>query len=224
MSGRQRILDRIRKCLRLAESPEPNEAAAALRQAQALMAKHGVSEDEIRMADVREARAKAGRAQRPPVWIVYLANVVAEAFGVEVYLSREPDKPGNFVFCGVQPSEEIARYAFDVLRRRCTVARQQFYRRTRGKRRNRIARADTYAAAWVYGVQQQVADFAQAVPAIVGQYLRERHPGLQMVSGRNRVQSGYRKEAAAGMCDGASVELHHGVNGSEPARRIGEEG
>lgn len=44
--------DAIRKaraCFRLAMSPEPAEAAAALRQAQRLMRRHGLSEADLRI-------------------------------------------------------------------------------------------------------------------------------------------------------------------------------
>ena len=50
-----KILGKIKKCLALSGSSNPNEAATALRQAHALMAKHGVSTHEITMADKLKA-------------------------------------------------------------------------------------------------------------------------------------------------------------------------
>ena len=44
---RDRVIERIRKCLALGESPEPHEAAAAKRQAEKLMRAHNVSRAEI---------------------------------------------------------------------------------------------------------------------------------------------------------------------------------
>lgn len=42
-----KILAKIKKCLALASSSNPNEAATALRQARALMEKHGVTSESI---------------------------------------------------------------------------------------------------------------------------------------------------------------------------------
>ena len=53
------ILCKIKKCLALSASSNPHEAAAALRQAHALMNKHGVSAHEVTMADIGEARLEA---------------------------------------------------------------------------------------------------------------------------------------------------------------------
>ena len=39
---RDEAMARVRKCFRLGRSPNPHEAAAALRQAQALMRAHGI--------------------------------------------------------------------------------------------------------------------------------------------------------------------------------------
>lgn len=44
---REKVLDRIRKCLALSKSANEHEAAAALRQAQKMMDQHGVSEDDV---------------------------------------------------------------------------------------------------------------------------------------------------------------------------------
>lgn len=72
---RAKILSRIRKCLALAQSSEPHEAAAALRQAQKLMAQHGIDAVDIELSAVVEAYVPAGRsAQVPPRWLAALAQ------------------------------------------------------------------------------------------------------------------------------------------------------
>jgi hypothetical protein len=40
---REKLMDKIQKCLRLAKSSEPAEAAAALRQAQKMMAANNIT-------------------------------------------------------------------------------------------------------------------------------------------------------------------------------------
>ena len=54
-----KVLGKIKKCLALSSSDNPHEAAAAMRQAHALMAAHGVSAEQITMADIGEAHASS---------------------------------------------------------------------------------------------------------------------------------------------------------------------
>lgn len=223
MSERRRIIDRIRKCLRLSQSPEPNEAAAALRQAQALIAEHGVSEDELRLADVEHRKTTAGRSViRPPLWLTQLAKTVASAFGVSYHYEVQYDAPCRFVFVGVKPSAEVAEYAFTVLRRKCTAARAVYYRTRRGKRSSRTRKADAYAIGWVFAVSIKVTAFASEYPPVVGQYLRAHFPGLTTMQANNRMKSRDRNDACRGLEDGSSVELQHGMSGASAPARLGD--
>lgn len=62
---RDEALQKIKKCLALAASPEQHEAAAAMRQAQKLMQQFGLSEVDVSLADVSEAGQKAVNAPLP---------------------------------------------------------------------------------------------------------------------------------------------------------------
>ena len=75
-----KILSKIKKCLALSTSDNPNEAATALRQAHALMAAHGVSTEQITMADIGEASAKSRTMARskPAHWEGALRALVEE--------------------------------------------------------------------------------------------------------------------------------------------------
>ncbi len=212
-----KIIQRIRKCLALSSSSNPNEAAAALRQAQKLMERFGVTEDQVKMADVKESASSAGRtAKTPPLWITSLATTVSKAFCVSQFYNARRFETGQFVFVGVGPAAEVAGYTFTVLRRKCASARDQYYRRLRGRRASRIRRADAYAWGWVVAVSAKVQEFAQDTPKIVGQYLQERHPGLvnyAPIDRRKAIDGGHQ---TAGWFDGQGVDLHHGVAGSAP--------
>ena len=50
-----RIIDKVKKCIALSKSDNPHEAAAALRQAQALMRKHGIDEAGIAASEISAA-------------------------------------------------------------------------------------------------------------------------------------------------------------------------
>ncbi len=55
-----KILGKIKKCLALSSSDNPHEAAAAMRQAHALMAAHGVSAEQITMDGAAQPLALIG--------------------------------------------------------------------------------------------------------------------------------------------------------------------
>ncbi len=94
-----KVIQRIRKCLALGTSPEPHEAAAALRQARKLMDQYGISDDQVKLADVNEKSASAGRdAQTPPSWITDLARIICEAFGVARYYNATFVGPSSYVY------------------------------------------------------------------------------------------------------------------------------
>ena len=121
MSDKRKILEKIRKCLALAKSSNPHEAAAALRQAQKLMAAHKLSEQDIDLLSVKSARANAGRAQKPPKWQHMLVGVICEAFSVEaIFRSGFFQKETEVEFIGIEEAPEVASYAYDVLRRQFT--------------------------------------------------------------------------------------------------------
>lgn len=94
-------LDRARKLLALATSPDVHEAAAAAAQAQALITRHrleawldagrGLADDPDPLADARDEPLDVARRQRP--WKVALAGALADANGCLAYtLDRGADE------------------------------------------------------------------------------------------------------------------------------------
>lgn len=106
----ERIVDKIRKLLSLAQSDNPHEAALAAQRAQELMIEHAVSEDRVRGADGKEANAEpiaaetlwdySGRktwnagtsyektyavSSKIPEWHVSLAGAMARSFLCRIY-------------------------------------------------------------------------------------------------------------------------------------------
>ena len=130
---RDEALDKIKKCLALAASPEAHEAAAAMRQAQKLMAQFGLSEDDVTLADVAEVRQQAQNVSMVR-WEAALACMVARAFGCETFTTQSIQlgsgskirRQRSYVFVGVGPAPEVAGYAFDVLARQCAKDRRRY--------------------------------------------------------------------------------------------------
>lgn len=148
---RERVLRKIRACLRLASSSNPNEAAAALRQAQKLMAEHGI---DASAAEFDVGCAEASTRQRgslPPQSIVALAVLIAGGFSCRVIVCRGPGVT-IMRFYGSDGAAEVAEYAFTVLRRQLEAAKTRHVRRCR-KRVVKEQRAEAFAVGWVAAVQ-----------------------------------------------------------------------
>lgn len=224
---RDEALDKIKKCLALAASPEAHEAAAALRQAQKLMAQFGLTESDVTLADVGEARQKA---QNVPVvrWEAALAGMVAGAFGCDMYTctslalrdSRQFRRHRYYVFIGVGPAPEVAGYAFDVLARQCARDRRRYVglQSKNCKPKTKVARGDLYAEGWIEGVRgklDQIAGNARD-DALIAQYMAERHPGIaegeikDRAKGKNVTHNDWHQGKKAGR----NAELNYGVQGS----------
>jgi hypothetical protein len=158
--NRQKIIDKICKCLRLSESCNPNEAASALRQAHGLMKKYDVTEDQILANDVSEAAVESISRYNPPYWVLALSNIVAQAFECRVFVSRRYGRRPEFRFIGMDISPEIASYTFNVLYRQLKQARRDFsYDLEIEDRAEKDRRTDVFAQAWLFRVAHLVAEF-----------------------------------------------------------------
>lgn len=218
---KESIIKRVVKCLELAGSSNPNEAANAMRKAQELMAAHNISSEEILAAQVTEKRVTSGRASRPPAWMGMLVNMVAGAFACEPISIQRFFAPGQIAFVGIDPAPELAGYVFTVLRRQITKDRAGFRKKCRGKEANRTRRADLFAAAWVSAAGSKVSAFANSgkTRERIEAYLTCHHPALVIHKPRpfNPTARDY-SALAAGHGAGKNVCIHHGVNGAEQQR------
>lgn len=84
MNHKTKILDKIKKCLALGKSSNANEAATALRQAQKLMEKHGVTEEDIEAlgygSETVDIPVQANK--KLPQYIEFFLHLMQHAFGV----------------------------------------------------------------------------------------------------------------------------------------------
>lgn len=185
-----KILGKIKKCLALSSSDNPHEAAAAMRQAHALMTAHGVSAEQITMADIGEAQASSRTMARnkPSKWEGALAAMVGKAFGCQLMLRRFAviDQPkaivneGSYIFVGIKAQAQVAAYTFDVLARKCKKVRTAWIAKKlegissqRGGKRAATALGDEFAMGWVAQVTNVVRDFAhpEQVDAAIAAYI-----------------------------------------------------
>jgi len=226
-TDRDKIIEKIKKCLALAKSSNEHEAAAALRQAHKLMRLHGISDLDIEHADIQEERAPAGAIRNPARWECGLATRVARAFDCAVFLQCA--RPiSHWVFVGAAPTGEIARYAFEVLFRQLKQARAH-YIKTALKRctTTRTRRADLFCEGWVMTATEVVDEFAgnDAAVSRAKAYLGHKHT-LDKFQGNNRNAKRHLTErdygdVNAGHHAGKSAQLNRGLNGEKPRPTLG---
>lgn len=175
---KRKIIDKIHKCLRLSESGNPNEAASALRQAQALMRKFGIREEDVLTAQVNEVSAGSGGYFNPPYWSVALSELVAEAFDCRAYISRREEQHPYFRFIGVDYTASIAAYTFTVLFRQLRRARRAYMNELGAEsKQEELRQGNVFAQAWLFRIAKTVAEFV-ANPAslsAIDEYVKEHY-------------------------------------------------
>lgn len=227
----EKAIEKIRKCLALAKSSNPHEAAAALRQAQALMREHGVTEEGVRLAEVKEAVGDA-RMQTLTQWETMLISDIADAFGCRVFTGKRlagwhtRRELRTFTFVGVGASAELAQYAYDVLSRQCARDRQAHIAKqpARCKAITKTARGDAFARYWVLGVRSQLQAYAGTAEqtALLDDYMADKYPHLvKKTATRREVGRNVRADSAAeGYQAGRQARLDRGLDGVPERKQI----
>jgi len=161
----ERVIRKIKRCLALSKSSNENEAATAMRQAQALMREYRLTELDVRLSDVDEVQSEKSRANRRPTWDRQLSGIVARVFGCRPLSYRHwCDTSGRMVeralFVGVTPAPQIAMYAYETLLAKLTQARRDYVAQVRsGKSRSAYSpetAGDHFAIAWVSVVHGKI--------------------------------------------------------------------
>ena len=205
-------LEKIKKCLALSRSANEHEAAQALKHAQALMAKYGLTGWDVELAEVSEQYGKAPKSA--PSWHWRLVHLCGSAFGCDRWHAAD-HSGGRFVFCGINGRPELAAYAYEVLLRQLKTARREYIKTTLSHvriSRNKTARADLFCAGWVSKVADTVQAFAQtkAETELLERYRTEKYGEFgkaktQDVKGRTDISdywAGCRHRSAAGYAVG----------------------
>lgn len=146
MDNKEKIVDKIKKCLALGKSNNPHEAAAALRQAQKLMEMHGLSEDDLEKSgygnEAVECPIQANK-KATPVHLSRLVNLVMRAFQVKAVIEtnvRVSDISYRVRYFGPTHRVQMAGYAHVVIYRameaawRDALANESSWKGVRGAR------------------------------------------------------------------------------------------
>jgi hypothetical protein len=225
--NRDQALAKIKKCLALSKSSNANEAGIAMRQAQALMAEHMLTPEDVALADINTKECST-RTNSGPKWEVALGNIIATAFGCSVLWTRDGGRllsnrvvyKHAVVFYGLLSAPEIAGYAWDVLSRQCAKGRLAHIRAqpARCKPITLTARGDLYAMGWVRGVSSKLESFAQPEKntLLIEQFKAAKWPGATsgQAADRTKGRNVTPNDFFVGHRAGSQAELNHGVSGA----------
>ncbi|WP_028319661.1 DUF7168 domain-containing protein [Desulfobulbus elongatus] len=224
------ILRKIKGCLALAQSNNSHEAASALRHAQALMEKYGISFADVAASDVTARLSQVASSKTPPEHLAMLVRMVGDAFGVEFVWTLRFALMGTGwrgvpEFYGVGAAPEIAAYAYDVLARQLCRDRSRYIAGLRKglKRTTKGKRGDLYAQGWVAEASKKVMPRIKTEQEMqaIAIYKEQRWNGSL---GTTKPRDASRKASVhdigavfAGIRDGKNVSFHDGVTGCDRA-------
>ena len=225
-TDQNKVLNKIKKCLRMAASSNANEAATALRQAQALMAQHSVTLTDIQAAEANSHIIRAGVIAKPSAWEAELAWVAASAFGCELIFVHSPwtSLPGGWKFIGIDVAPELAGYAFGVLLRQIKRDRAAYIKTSlkRCKTTTKTKRAGIYCKGWVFAVKGKITAIAPGVAekTAIDAYMEKYHSTRTILNPRNSKGRGNDNDRIAGYLAGRDATLNRGVEGGAATTQL----
>ncbi len=219
-----KILDKVMKLLALSKSDNPNEAASALRKAQALMQMHGISNEDIDLSLVHQVAVMMDR-QKPLKHDALLINTIAKAFGVKPLVDYGLDQNFNvrakIQFIGFEHQPVLAAYCFDVLNRQMKLSRKKFIATlsNRCKPATKTKRADTFCFGWVATISSKVIKFAMTdeQSALIDRFVQKNHRSVEKTKAKARKGStaNQHSDFYAGSKAAKDVDIHRPIHGQE---------
>jgi hypothetical protein len=224
---RDSAIRKVKACLKLSQSANENEAAAALRQAQKLMKQYGLAENSAEVQGVTSTEATAGSwrsAKRMPEYAVALAGMVAQVFQCEMLINCQPTTRGytadyvRFLFVGIDAASQLAGYAYEVLRRQLAGARRDYLKGLSSYRGARLKAnsGNTFAMGWVDGARDKLQAFAteEDLPEAVKARANEMTEGDTEISSAP-CNKGCADDYFVGVDKGQKANIHRPMNGAQ---------
>ena len=222
---KNKAIDKIKKCLALGNSSNANEAAAALRQAQKIMAAHGLTEDDIEgtnySKDAVEWPIQVNK--KVPVHLTRFVNLIMKAFQVKAVIEknrRVSDFSYRIRYFGPTHRVTTAAYAHVVIFRameaawRKQLAEEPSWKGVRGARLS-------FMVGWLSEISSKVEAIGWPEnEESRTELIKSEFYGKDLVVGQKRNYSLYGNVLNQGRAAGANFEINRPMGGSTQ-RRIG---
>lgn len=219
-----KVLDKIKKCLALSKSSNANEAATALRHAQALMRTHGITEADVEAlgfsGEKVDIPVQASAGNKIPLYLAHFTQLMRKAFGVRSVLSEEvriSDASYTVSYYGPTARVMMAAYAHQVCWRAMCNAWTQHLKENSRIRGVRGMRTGFYIG-WLEEVSAKVEaiGFTEDEEAKTELVMEARY-GKKLVKVKARPTGVYGSAEDAGRAAGSNFNIHRPV-GAEKLR------
>lgn len=215
----KKALDKIAKCMRLTASSEPHEAAAALRQAQALMRKFNLTEEDLKAHkygnELVDTPVQSGARPQVPIQLSMLCRLITRAFGVQIVTEktlRVSDRNYSFRIFGLEHRVPLAAYTFRIVFKAMEDAWKQYLKEHSGLKQVRGMRA-SFQTGWLKGVIDKIdATGFSDEEKIELNLVKEKHYGRSLVRVTSGTKSLYSDPMSAGKNASASFNLYRPMN------------
>lgn len=157
---RDRMIERVRKCLELSKSSNEHEAAAAVRQAQKIMAAYNITESDVGLAEYVDSFVDHDDYEygtRKPLTVSSVISIVSRAFGVEAVWECSPAGKHRVRYFGRKANVMIAVHTHSVVYRALGRAWRDITKAHPEIKGVRNARA-SFAAGWCQAVLIKIED------------------------------------------------------------------
>lgn len=224
---KNKIIDKIKKCMALGNSSNANEAAAALRQAQKMMNMHGLTEDDIEGSNYKNDTVEVPIQvnKKTPVHLSKFVGIIMKAFQVKAVIEsnvRISDVSYRIRYFGPNHRVTMAAYAHVVIFRAMEAAWREQLReepRWKGVRGARLS----FMVGWLDEISAKV----EAIGWPEGEeerttMMKEEFYGKDLVPHKARSYSVYGGVHDKGRSAAASFNINRPVNASSQ-RKIGKD-
>jgi hypothetical protein len=220
--NKEDVLRKIAKCMALANDARGDAATAAvaLAQAQKLMARHGVTEQELGAYGFTQETIKTAIqcGKVVPVVLNAVVSLMQRAFGVKAVMGRGirvSDYNWDITYWGPEHRVMLASYAHTIVQRTVDRAWATYIRENPHRKGAHGARAGFYLG-WIAEVRQTIEDFGWSEEDEAGtKQAQLNHYGKELGVAKASKQGVRQREIDAGREAGEGFQLHRPINGSE---------
>lgn len=243
---REDVIKKIKKCLALSKSSNPNEAAIAMRQAQKLMQEHNISESVIDLPRiVASNRIRSQAVSRPKDYETWLMHIVKDSFGCALWFNMgnsygafTDEVYGSYTYLGPEHQVAVASWTASYLLNRLRKARVEYTEMARFAASERLGvsefrvkqsevskELDAFCLGWVHAISKKVVEFAnpEAVQAEIDRQLKQALGGdleeSRKIKSKQSFNGATRASLQLGKLAGDGESIHRPMNGNQAEGR-----